>query len=283
MSAGAEAALEEQVDAHPMLAELDERQRREVIRKKRTMDAFEAMFELAGKTHGFNRHTLGRRMQMMDIGSGWARFRDRYSKAYITVGMTDRTAVLDGDHWTNALRESFRQEETPEDLAEADAGQMRTRIKQCTWYQRHRQGFPEMYKAHHPGTGSQIRYLPMDEAIGVLLSNDCSQEEADELQAACDAPGQEEPTSCHVIVAAIEDCIADDTADLQVQEFKAHPSFEEAVLVGIEFVRAQEGMERAIAAVRMDRVATEMQSRAFSRDVNPFSVVRDEAAKRLST
>jgi len=281
MNMATEEAAESQ-DTHPLLAELDERERREVLRKKRLMDAFESLFELAALQHKFNRHTLGRRMQFMDGGTGWARFRDRYTKAYITVGMSDQTVVLDGDHWTNALRDAFRQEQTPDDIAETKAAQTRTRIKACSWYLRHRASFPAMYREHHPGSGTQIRYVRMDEAIGTLLADDCSQEEADALQAACDAPGQADPTPSHVIVNMIEDCIADDAADLQVAAYKAHPSFEDAVLVGIRFVQAKDSMERAIAAVRMDRVATEMQQRAFSREVNPFSVVRDEAVKRVA-
>ncbi len=282
MSEDAASVLERQDEQqHPLLATLSPQEQREVQRKKRTMDAFEALFKATAKHHKFRRETLGKRMQLTDSGSGWARFRDRHTKAYITVGMGDGTATLEGDRWTNALMGAFRAEKTPEDLAEEQAAAIRARLKASSWYLRHRSEFPAMYERHHPKIGAQFTYVAMDDVLTDMLSSDCSQAEADELQAACDADRPESPTPSHDIVNLIEDCIADDSAELQVAAFKAHPSFEHAVGVGIQFVSAKDEMERAVAAVRMDRIAMEMLTRAFSREVNPFAVVRDEAAKRV--
>lgn len=243
---------------------------REVQRHLQTTDAFEALFDAGIAQKGFSREVMGARMQLMDLGRGWARFRDRSERAYLLVDTASGKLVMSDERWTEELLAVYRGERP---LAmEPDPAEVarRERVRACAWYRRKQAALAGAYKAHRRRTpGGGRLYASMVQTLTQLLDEDCTDAESAELAAAAGAD----------LVAAIEDCVIEDMSQRQLAEFRADPTFDCAVAMARCYLAADDRVEKAIAAVRLGRWAREIEERGFSPDANAFALARDEAAK----
>lgn len=255
------------------LALLTAAERRLVEHHVAQLRAFDVAFIAGHSQHGFDRCTMERRLRMLDVGTTWARCRDEETKAYATVDVCAGFLHLDDGQWTDALMAIYRSPPAPAELSVATTKHIEG-VRRCSWYVRKAALLDKVYRVHRRRLPCGVPVCSsLAPAVSQLLAEDCSHAERAELiEGAGSVPLEE----------AIEDCVVQDTIELHARTLRERLDFASAVTLGRDFWSASDFVDRAIAMVRLQQWAREVEQPGFPPDLNAFAFVRSMAAAALN-